>query len=59
MKRCLLKLIFKLSKFNFKGEALGKRESLKKGGGGGNLFIYDKCIDVSNHLHDLSTYSDI
>lgn len=33
MKRCLLKLIFKLSKFNFKGEALGKRESLKKGGG--------------------------
>lgn len=32
VKRCLLKLIFELSKFYFKGEALGKRESLKKGG---------------------------
>lgn len=34
MKRCLLKLIFKLLKFNFKGEVLGKREFLKRGGGG-------------------------
>lgn len=59
VKRCLLKLIFELSKFYFKGEALGKRESLKEGGGGVNLFVYDKCIDVSNRLHDLSTYSDI
>lgn len=33
VKRCLLKLIFELSKFYFKGEALGKRESLKEGGG--------------------------
>lgn len=57
VKRCLLKLIFELSKFYFKGEALVKRESLKEGGV--NLFIYDKCIDVSNRLHDLSTYSDI
>lgn len=57
VKRCLLKLIFELSKFYFKGEALGKRESLKEGGV--NLFIYDKRIDVSNRLHDLSTYSDI
>lgn len=57
VKRCLLKLIFELSKFYFKGEALGKRESLKEGGV--NLFINDKCIDVSNRLHDLSTYSDI
>lgn len=58
MKRCLLKLIFKLLKFNFKGEVLGKREFLKRGGGG-NLFIYDKCIDVLNYLYDLLIYLDI
>lgn len=57
MKRCLLKLIFKLLKFNFKGEVLGKREFLK--GGGVNLFIYDKCIDVLNYLYDLLIYLDI
>lgn len=57
MKRCLLKLIFKLLKFNFKGEVLGKREFLK--GGGGNLFMYDKCIDVLNYLYDLLIYLDI
>lgn len=56
MKRCLLKLIFKLLKFNFKGEVLGKREFLKRGG---NLFIYDKCIDVLNYLYDLLIYLDI